>query len=72
MLACVFSERTRVERGPNQLMARAALRRAEAKLLDLTVSNPTTVGLGSGTDLLAPKSPRPTIGSMAIGRARSI
>ena len=54
MLACVFSERTRVERGPNQLMARAALRRAEAKLLDLTVSNPTTVGLGSGTDLLAP------------------
>ncbi|HUL76738.1 MAG TPA: pyridoxal phosphate-dependent aminotransferase [Vicinamibacteria bacterium] len=51
----MFSERTRWDLRPNRLAERlAAKRRAGARILDLTASNPTQVGLRYPDDLLLP------------------
>ncbi|HXK11363.1 MAG TPA: pyridoxal phosphate-dependent aminotransferase [Vicinamibacteria bacterium] len=51
----MFSDRTRWDLRPNRLAERlAAKRRAGARVLDLTVSNPTRVGLPRPDDLLLP------------------
>ena len=51
----MFSERTRWDLRPNRLADRLAAKRAAgARLLDLTESNPTRVGLCGPPDLLLP------------------
>ncbi len=51
----MFSERTRWDLHPNRLAERLAAKRASgARLLDLTETNPTRVGLTGPDDVLAP------------------
>jgi len=51
----MFSDRTRFDLRPNRLAEKLAERRAAgAKLIDLTLSNPTRAGLPEAGDLLAP------------------
>ncbi len=51
----MFSSRTRFDQRPNRLsLARDEKRRAGARVLDLTESNPTRVGLPYPDDLLSP------------------
>ena len=50
----MFSRRVPDDRSPNRLSRMLAEARASGELLDLTVSNPTRVGLAYPPDLLAP------------------